>query len=267
MRRRPRTVPTFGSRQLGWAAGVAILVLVILTAGAAGFWPLTPIDRLVDNLVDGARGGSLYDLMLVVTALGDGLFLTLAAVVTVASFLFTGARWRAMCYTLCFGSMPVVVHTIKLWIARPRPSDLPYTGVDMFSFPSSHVAHSALIYGAIAGLTFVTFRGWMRWGLTGSFLLLVAMIGVSRMYLGAHWFSDVLAGYALAGLFLVMLAIAVAKHPEPPKFSRGIPIALFVIAAAFPVYLMVSLPDSDALYRAIELHQRPGAPAEPPPSP
>ena len=64
-----------------------------------------------------------------------------------------------------------------------------------------------------------------------------------------------------------MLAIAVAKHPEPPKFSRGIPIALFVIAAAFPIYLKVSLPDSDALYRAIELHQRPSAPADAPPSP
>ncbi|MEZ5999771.1 phosphatase PAP2 family protein [Hyphomonas sp.] len=267
MRRRPRTVPTFGGRQLGWAAGVAILVLALLTTGAAGFWPLDAMDRLVDGMVKGLRGGSLYDLMLVVTALGDGLFLTLAAVVTVASFLFTGARWRAMCYTLCFGSMPVVVHTLKFWTARPRPSDIPYTGIDVFSFPSSHVAHSALIYGAIAGLTFVTFRGWMRWGLTGSFLMLVAMIGVSRLYLGAHWFSDVLAGYALAGLFLVMLAIAVAKHPEPPKFSRGIPVALFVIAAAFPVYLMISLPDSDALYRAIELHQRPGMSVDAPPSP
>lgn len=267
MRRRPRTVPTFGGRQLGWAAGVAIVVLAVLTAGAAGFLPLGPVDRLVDRMVAGLRGGSLFDLMLVVTALGDGLFLTLAAVVTVASFLFTGARWRALCYALCFGSMPVVVHTIKLWIARPRPSDIPYTGVDMFSFPSSHVAHSALIYGAIAGLTFVTYNGWMRWALTGSFLLLVAMIGVSRIYLGAHWFSDVLAGYALASLFLVMLAIAVAKHPEPPKFSRSIPIALFVIAAAFPIYLKVSLPDSDALYSAVELHQRPGTAPETPASP
>ncbi|KCZ85003.1 PA-phosphatase-like phosphoesterase [Hyphomonas adhaerens MHS-3] len=267
MRRRARTVATFGGRQLGWVAGVAAIVLALLALGVAGFWPLTPIDRLVDRLVGSLRGGSLYDLMLVVTALGDGLFLTLVAVVTIASFLFTGARWRAMCYTLCFGSMPVVVHTIKLWIARPRPSDIPYTGVDQFSFPSSHVAHSALIYGAVAGLTFVTFRGWMRWSLTGSFLLLVAMIGVSRIYLGAHWFSDVLAGYALAGLFLVMLAIAVAKHPEPPRFSRAIPITLFVIAAAFPIYLMISLPDSDALYRAIELHQRPGTPAGSMPSP
>ncbi|MEZ5985963.1 MAG: phosphatase PAP2 family protein [Hyphomonas sp.] len=257
MRRRPRTVPTFGGRQLGWTAAASLGVLAILAAGAAGFWPLAPIDRAVEHVAAGQSGGLLYALMLVITALGDGLFLTLAAVVTVAAFLFTGARWRAMCYTLCFGAMPVVVHTLKLLIARPRPTDIPYTGIDIFSFPSSHVTHSALIYGAIAGLTYVTYRGWLRYLLTGAFLLLPLMIGVSRVYLGAHWFSDVLAGYALAVLFLVLLAIAVAKHPEPPKFSRGIPIALFVIAAAFPVYLLMSLPDSADLYRAIELHQRP----------
>lgn len=263
MRRRPRTVPTFGGRQLGWMAGISLGVLVILTAGAAGLWPLGVIDRAVDGLIDGFRGGSLFALMLVITALGDGLFLTLAAVVTVASFLFTGARWRAFSYTFVFVAMPFMVHALKLLVLRARPTDLPYTGIDVFAFPSSHVANSALIYGAIAGLTFVSLRGWLRHALTGAFLFLPLMIGVSRLYLGAHWLSDVLAGYALAGLFLVLLAFAVARHPEPPRFSRGIPIALFLIAVAFPLYLLISLPDSTALYRAIELHQPPASPTSP----
>ena len=94
MRRRPRTVPTFAARQLGWAAGVALAVLLILVAGAAGYWPVAIIDRAVDGLANNFRGGPLYPLMLVVTALGDGLFLTVVAVITVASFLFTGGRWR-----------------------------------------------------------------------------------------------------------------------------------------------------------------------------
>ena len=271
MRRRPRTVPTFAARQLRWTGGVSLGVLLLLTAGAVGLWPMAAIDRAFDALVDQFRGGSLYALMLVVTALGDGLFLTLVAVVTIASFLFTGARWRAFCYTICFSAMPFVVHGLKLAISRSRPADLPYTGIHLLSFPSSHAAHAALIYGAVAGLTFVSLRGPLRYPLTVAFLLLPLAIGFSRIYLGAHWFSDVLAGYALAFLFLALLAMAVAKHPEPPRFSRGIPIALFVMAAAFPIYLMISLPDADALYRAIELHQRPGAGADmgesPAPSP
>lgn len=263
MRRRPRTVPTFGGRQLGWAAGASLGILAALTAGAAGLWPLDAIDRAVTALVDGPRGERLNALMLVVTALGDGLFLTLAAVVTITSFLFTGARWRAFCYTLVFSAMPFAVHGLKLLVLRERPADLPYTGIDVFGFPSSHAANSALIYGAIAGLTFVSLRGWLRPFLTGAFLLLPLMIGASRIGLGAHWPSDVLAGYALAALFLVLLALAVARHPEPPRFARGIPVALFLIAAAFPVYLLISLPDAAALYSAIELHRRPEAPASP----
>ena len=77
-------------------------MLAILTAGVTGYWPVAAIDQAVDNLLASFRGGSLYPFMLAVTALGDGLFLTLAAVVTIASFLFTGARWRAFCYTLVF---------------------------------------------------------------------------------------------------------------------------------------------------------------------
>lgn len=257
MRRRPRTVATFASRQLARAGVIGLVLLLVLTTGAAGLWPLGVIDRAIDGLVAGFRGGSLYSVMLVVTALGDGLFLTLVAVVTIASFLFTGARWRALCYTLVFASMPVVVHAMKLLVLRDRPADLPYTGIDVFSFPSSHVANAALIYGAVAGLTFVTYHGALRWTVTGAFLLLPVMVGISRLYLGAHWLSDVLAGYALAVLFLVLLAAAVAHHPEPPRFSRAIPLVLFLIAAAFPVYLLISLPDATDLYRAIELHQPP----------
>ena len=256
-RRRPRTIPTFAGRQLVRAAGISLSALVILTAGAAGFWPLWAIDRAVEGLVAGFRDDTPASLLLVVTALGDGLFLTLAAVVTIASFLFTGARWRAFFYMLTFAAMPLIVHGLKLLIARPRPLDLPYTGIDVYAFPSSHAANSALIYGAIAGLTIVTFRGRFGRILAGAFLLLPLMIGVSRVYLGAHWLSDVLAGYALAVLLLVLLAMAAARHPEPPRFSRGIPIALFLIAAVFPLYLLISLPDTADLYRAVELHQPP----------
>ena len=263
MRRRPRTVPAFRGRRLGWMAGICAGILLVLMAGAVGLWPLAPIDRSVEALAAGFRGSAYHRWLVVITALGDGLFLTLVAVVTIASFLFTGARWRAFFYALIFSALPVTVFGIKYVIARARPTDLPYTGIDVFSFPSSHAANAALIYGAIAGLTFVTFRGWFRRFMTGAFLLLPLMIGVSRVYLGAHWFSDVLAGYAIAGLFLVLLALLVARHPEPPRFVRGIPVALFLMAAAFPAYLLYALPDATGLYRAVELHEKPAATPSP----
>ncbi|HPE48062.1 MAG TPA: phosphatase PAP2 family protein [Hyphomonas sp.] len=245
----------FSTSQLARAAAISAGVLGVLTTGVLGLWPLHAIDQAFSDLVSPLRNPGLDTLMLVVTALGDGLFLTLAGTVTVIAFLFAGARWRAFSYSVAFLLMPLAVHGIKWLVERARPRDLAFNGTDMFSFPSGHAANAALIYGAIAALSAITFKGRIGHIFAASFLLLPLMIGVSRIYLGAHWLSDVLASYALAVLFLVLLALAVARHPEPPHPSKAIPIALFVIAAAFPIYLFLTLPDASALYRAIELHE------------
>ncbi|MEZ5999057.1 MAG: phosphatase PAP2 family protein [Hyphomonas sp.] len=252
---------------LAWSAGLSAGLLAVLMAGVAGYWPLDALDRAFDSLIAPMREGGLAPVMLVVTALGDGLFLTLAGVVSVVAFLFAGARYRATVYGIAFLTMPFVVQGIKWLTERARPRALAYSGTDLFSFPSGHVANSALIYGAIAGLSLVTFRGITGRILAAAFILLPLMIGASRLYLGAHWLSDVLAGYALAGLFLVLLALAVKRHPEPPHYSRAIPIALFAIAGAFPLYLLLTLPDASDLYRAIELHEPVGRAPPPSPSP
>ncbi|MEZ5945505.1 MAG: phosphatase PAP2 family protein [Hyphomonas sp.] len=257
----------FRAPLLVWSAALSAGLLAVLIAGVAGYWPLHGIDEAFDRLLAPMREGPLAPVMLVTTALGDGLFLTLAGVVTVIAFLFAGARYRASAYGMAFVAMPFVVQGIKWLTERARPRAIAYSGTDVFSFPSGHVANSALIYGAIAGLSLVTFKGVTGRLLAGAFILLPLMIGASRLYLGAHWLSDVLAGYALAGLFLVLLALAVKRHPEPPRFSRAVPIALFVIAAAFPAYLLITLPDASELYRAIELHEPVGRTLPPSPSP
>lgn len=245
----------FSTSQLARAAAISAGVLGVLTAGVFGLWPLRAIDQALSGILSPLRNDRLDTLMLVVTALGDGLFLTLAGTVTVIAFLFAGARRRALAYGAAFLLMPLTVHGIKWLVERSRPRDLAFSGTDMFSFPSGHTANAALIYGAIAALSAITFKGPFGRILAAAFLLLPLMIGASRIYLGAHWPSDVLASYALAVLFLVLLALAVAKHPDPPHPSKAIPIALFVIAAAFPIYLFLTLPDASALYRAIELHE------------
>jgi membrane-associated phospholipid phosphatase len=75
--------------------------------------------------------------------------------------------------------------------------------VDLYSFPSGHAMMSMIIYGAIGYLLAVQFpqrRVWIA-GVTG---LLIGAIGFSRLYLGVHWLTDVLAGYA-AGLVWLLV--------------------------------------------------------------
>ena len=60
-----------------------------------------------------------------------------------------------------------------------------------------------------------------------------------------------------------MIFMAEVREEATHVWSHKARIALFLIAAAFPLYLLISLPDADALHRAIELHQRPGQDASP----
>jgi undecaprenyl-diphosphatase len=121
---------------------------------------------------------------------------------------------------------------VKLIVARPRPtSDLVevYRAVSGYSFPSGHVVHYVAFYGILGYLA------WRRLGaspppaaglrlaqqlLFGVCCALVVLVGPSRVFLGAHWPSDVVAGYLLGGVCLVLL-VAIGEHVyrTPPKLS------------------------------------------------
>jgi undecaprenyl-diphosphatase len=141
-----------------------------------------------------------------VTALGSTTVLTM--VVTVAAcFLALQRRFRSALLVVAATSLGALAVTfVKALIARSRP-DL----VDRLmeetshSFPSGHAANSAIVYLTLATLVFPLVRGWrMRGFVLITAMLLVGLIGVSRVYLGVHWPSDVLAGWAFGSCWAVL---------------------------------------------------------------
>ena len=129
-------------------------------------------------------------------------------------------------------SVPQLRAIVKQAVARPRPS---YSLVakphfHSYGFPSGHALAAVAFYGMLLVLWHRRGgrRGW-QWGVTGGLLLLIVLIGVSRIYLGAHWPSDVLGGYAL-GVAYCSLATAVygwmetkevRKSPLKTAFDKG----------------------------------------------
>jgi undecaprenyl-diphosphatase len=98
---------------------------------------------------------------------------------------------------------------LQLLVDRSRPpADLvginaPFGG---FSFPSGHAYQSFVFYGFLIFLASVLVeRTWPRRAVQAFLALLILAIGVSRVYLGAHWPSDVLGAYLLGGSFLALL--------------------------------------------------------------
>jgi len=189
--------------------GTAALVAFVGIAKVVLEGFLQPWDDLSLRWLALHRTTGLTTVALQATALGSGVVLVVVVVVG-ASFLWL-TRHRHSAYLLLasfFGAWLLNV-MLKDVFERPRPLVVPHlTGVASTSFPSGHAMSSMAAYGAIALLVtrLEDSRRAQRftWALAA---LLVLAIGASRVYLGVHYPSDVLGGYA-AGLTWVAFAAA-----------------------------------------------------------
>jgi undecaprenyl-diphosphatase len=134
----------------------------------------------------------------------------IAAATAVVAALLIAARQRADALWLLlvvFGGA-ALNHWLKHTIQRPRPGlELLNAAATDFSFPSGHAANTTLLYGALAVLVFRHARSrWTRALATAFAASAVLLVGSSRLVLGAHRFSDVVAG-VLLGLLVLALGI------------------------------------------------------------
>ena len=148
-----------------------------------------------------------------VTALGGAVVLT-TTVILVAGLLLVQRLWlTALALLVATWSGGRAVDLIKLVVARARPDLIPHLAeASGYSFPSGHSADSAIVYLTLAALaTQVTGTRATRLYLFGGALLLTGAIGISRVYLGVHWPSDVLAGWSFGTIWAYAWWIATAK--------------------------------------------------------
>ncbi len=102
---------------------------------------------------------------------------------------------------------------LKVLVARPRPPDFFLDpsdfllSVNQYSFPSGHVLFFVVFFGFIAYLAWLHQTGFPRMMVIATCSALVILIGPSRIYLGAHWASDVLGSYIIGILWLFVLVL------------------------------------------------------------
>ena len=91
---------------------------------------------------------------------------------------------------------------------RARPGELLYSGWSAFSFPSGHSTVNVVLYGFLAFLIAREFRPALRVSVALGAATLIFLIAFSRLYLGAHWLSDVLGGLAFGSAWLALLGLS-----------------------------------------------------------
>jgi undecaprenyl-diphosphatase len=224
------------SRWLGWLGGHELGILILLFAIAAGVWAFA---ALASGVKEGETYGFDRRILLAMrhpgdlTPIGPPAFqeavrdvsalggVTLLGLVTAIALGFLILDGKAHMAYFAGGSVVggmVVSVLLKDFFQRPRPEIVPHVAyASNTSFPSGHSMMSALTYLTLVALLA---RSQERKRLKAYFLLLAAvltfLVGVSRVYLGVHWPTDVLAGW-MAGAIWAMLCWLAARRLQLRK--------------------------------------------------
>ena len=220
------------ARELGLAtitvvSGFALLVacLVVLGSIAEGIrsQEVFALDTWATPFLHGIASPGLDAFMNLLTDLGSILVLPVIFLAIQAGLLWR-RRYRAGVFLLAasIGSL-VIQGTMKLFFARPRPQ-LPYAHVlPDYSFPSGHTMNAVVVYGAIA-LILWSILG-RRAGLIAILIaaLLAVGVGISRIYLGYHYLTDVVGGILAGVAWLVVVGSAFRARPTWDRWrSRAV---------------------------------------------
>jgi undecaprenyl-diphosphatase len=133
-----------------------------------------------------------------ITALGSSVVLALVTAAVVGYLMLQrkyGAMWFVILTTVSGG---LLSHLLKALFARERPDPVPFIWVSSPSFPSGHAMHAAVVYLALGILlTRLEPKSLLKAYFLGVMMALTFLVGISRVYLGVHYPTDVLAGWTV----------------------------------------------------------------------
>jgi undecaprenyl-diphosphatase len=174
------------------------------------FAALGPLDEAVRRWVVQASGPALIDAATVLSTAHTARGIAVIVAGAVALLLALRDRAGALWLVLAFYSGAALNHALKHLFQRPRPGQAEFAVTD-FAFPSGHAAQAVLLYGALVALLWrhTPSRAWRAAAVCAA-ALLAGAVCASRLVLQAHWFSDVIGGMLVGGLWLA-LALAVRR--------------------------------------------------------
>lgn len=220
------------------SASLLLLAMLLIGAGWAFFSLLVtlagngeplPLDLSVHHALFALRTPLADHLMAMLAGLGDWQVLAPASVLVFAWLLWRRRRIAAWHWLAAIGFGLILVAALGFLLDMPKPPAA--TAVAGFSFPSGPVTMATVVYGFFAVLIARELPGRKRawpYVLTG---LLVALIGFSRLYFGAHWLSDVLGGILLGASWIALLGLAYRRRVVRSFWIRPISLLFFTAVA------------------------------------
>lgn len=198
-------------RGLGWVvAGLALTVAVL--AAVEGGSVLLHWDRPIQEWVEGNRTAWLETMFRGFSRMGSNVVVFAVFAVVVA---LTARRCRSLAAALAVAVLarPGFEYLVKELVDRDRPDLARLIDGTGPSHPSGHVLAAVTLWGLLPPLVaLVTDRRWLWWLASATAAILITGIAASRIYLGVHWFSDIVQGLLLGWLYLALIEQLFAHH-------------------------------------------------------
>jgi undecaprenyl-diphosphatase len=167
-------------------------------------------DTALSQFIYSIRTPTLTTVMTVITTFGD------VIVLGIVTLLFIILNWKrhkreAIIFTVVLVMTFIINVLLKEVIARPRPSIDPLFDMKTYSFPSGHAMSAFVFYALIARFIYhFTHKSELGFILAFCSIIMIFLVGLSRVYLGVHYTSDVIAGF-IGGFWIVMTAILIER--------------------------------------------------------
>jgi membrane-associated phospholipid phosphatase len=185
--------------------------------------PVSSMDHLVAGWFHLHLAQPFIDLMLGFSALASPIWV---ATLTCGALLFSVLkRWwyASLAVILTIPAGTLLGEGIKVLVHRERPfHESPFLDLTGYSFPSGHTISATLLYGLLAVFAILLFKS-LRWRVTAaiSALLMVFLVGLSRIALGAHYLTDVLGAIVAGIVWLTICLLAVQRVRRTKLRVRG----------------------------------------------
>lgn len=211
--------------------GLGILLVAGMVIAIAAVWAFgefaervmsgqtQAMDESILRWIASHQSSVLDEAMVEITALGTGVVVLMIVCVSGLFLALTRHRYSALLLVVATGGGLLLNTILKLFFDRPRPQVFEWgTDAVSSSFPSGHAMSATIVYSTVAYLAArLSTHRWIRWVTMFIALMIIAIIMASRLYLGVHYPSDVVAG---ATIGLAWAAFCMAALEAIQRFSR-----------------------------------------------
>lgn len=206
------------NKNLIYASIPFFIVIIIITSKI-----LTKQELFIDKLaytilVETLRNPTLTIIMKYITKLSDTIFIIILSVVLTLLFYFKWAKKKiAMLIPANLVTVALINQILKLIIQRERPVGYRIIEMSGYSFPSGHAMVSMAFYGLLIYIIYHLVKNKkIRTSLIVLNIIIIILIGISRIYLGVHYLSDIITGYSISIIYLLLLTKLLKKYKVFP---------------------------------------------------